>query len=336
MDPERRKQLEAKRAALHERLERQVEGTIIPRLIERGVPHEPRFDGIWTPDYIRVAGNGLWWPDSPEPVATEWCGTTEKKDPDGSKEKLLRQEVIAELLRRATGPDTMVRFNYDTGFETNLELKQRDAIANLDVLLDFGWAIWITSQAENWLIELDDHVARLAMPPVLDEEEEARRAAMGRLYASPLPETLEEIGVDYTLMRDDDPHKPLRPRHVFNDSHGREKETLRRGIEAGDIDRLQGEIADFIAVRCGPDATLVASLGINAYPNNLLGSPYVLMPVAALAPAFHALVAMGCRDIEEEPLAGTSLRRFELWSTEGSWLVTVAFEARYWRIRAWG
>lgn len=166
MDPERRKQLEAKRAALHERLERQVEGTIIPRLIERGAPHEPRFDGIWTPDYIRVAGNGLWWPDSPEPVEEEWCGTTSRDDPDGSKQRALRQQVIARMIGRATSRDTELRFSYDAGFETNLSIKARDAIANLDVLLDFGWTIWITSRAENWLIELSrDGVARLAMEP---------------------------------------------------------------------------------------------------------------------------------------------------------------------------
>ena len=166
MDPERRKQLEAKRAALHERLERQVEGAIIPRLIERGVPHEPRFDGIWTPDYIRVAGNGLWWPDSPEPVEEEWCGTTSRDDPDGSKQRALRHQVIARMIGRATGRDTELRFSYDAGFETNLTLKARDALANLDVLLDFGWTIWITSRAENWLIELSrDGVARLAMEP---------------------------------------------------------------------------------------------------------------------------------------------------------------------------
>ena len=56
MDPEKRKQLEERRAALKATPPPpSVKGTIIPRLVERGVPHEPRFDGIWTPPYIRIA-----------------------------------------------------------------------------------------------------------------------------------------------------------------------------------------------------------------------------------------------------------------------------------------
>lgn len=337
MDPERRKELEARRAAAKSTPIRTPEGKIVAGLVQRGVPHEPCFDGIWTPAYIRVAGNGLWWPDSPEPVATEWCGTTEAEDKDGSKRRVLRQRVIARLLSQATSPDTQVRFNYDAGFETHVALKQRDAIANLDLLLDFSWTIWITSKAENWLIELTrDDIARLAMPPPLSPEEAARRDAMARLYARPLLEALEELGRPYQLVGDDDPHKPLRPRHVFNDTSKHEKQTLRRGVEAGDMEALKGETAAFVAARSAPDATFVASLGVNAYPNNVLGSPYVLMPADALQPAFDALVAMGCRDIDEEPLAGTKLRRFELWDTAGDWLVTVTFETRYWRINGWG
>ena len=337
MDPERRKELEDRRAAAKSTPVRKAEGRIVAGLMDRGVPHEPCFDGIWTPAYIRVAGNGLWWPDSPEPIATEWCGTTEAEDKDGSKRRVLRQRVIARLLNQATSPDTQVRFNYDSGFETHVALRQRDAIANLDLLLDFSWTIWITSKAENWLIELTrDDIARLAMPPPLSQAEVARRAAMARLYTWPLTERLDELGVAYDLVADDDPHKPLRPRHVFNDTSKHEKQTLRRGIEAGDMEFLKSETAAFVAARSARDAILVASLGVNAYPNNALGSPCVLIPASALLPAFDALVAMGCRDIDEEPLAGTSLRRFELWDAAGDWLVTVTFEQRYWRINGWG
>lgn len=337
MDPERREELKRRRQAAKAAPRQEIEGTIVPRLAERGVPHEPRFDGIWTPPYIRVAGNGLWWPDSPEPVEEQWCGTTSRDDPDGSKQRALRQQVIARMIGRATGPDTELRFSYDAGFETNLTLKARDALANLDVLLDSGWTIWITSRAENWLIELDrEQVARLAMPPPLSAEEEASRDAAARLYAEPLTSALDRHGIDYRLVRDDDPEKPLRPRHVFNDSSSHEKETLRRGIEAGNVDRLRGEVVTFSAARSDPQASLVASLGINTYPNNLLGSPYVLFPLEALDPVFDGLVEIGNRDIRDEPLSDTALRRFELWSMEGNWLLTVTFEPRWWRIRGWG
>ena len=70
------------------------------------------------------------------------------------------------MIARATGPDTTIRFSYDTGLETDVALAASDGIAHLDVLLDFGWTIWITGYPENWLIELDgEHIARLALPP---------------------------------------------------------------------------------------------------------------------------------------------------------------------------
>lgn len=338
MDAKRRKQLEERRAAAKANPPPPpIEGTIIPRLVARGVPHEPRFDGIWTPPYLRVSGNGIWWPDCPEPADQDHCWLSDEDDRKGLLTAQLRVDVIGRMLRQATGPETTVRFGYDTGFETDLALKASDAIANLDVLLDFGWTIWITGYPENWLIEMNrDHVARLVLPPVLSPEEDARRDALAALYASPLPETLAELGVAYELVRDDDPQSPRRPRHVYNDSRGGEKESLRSIVDQGDIDALQALVTGFVEDRAQGDATLVATVGIYGVPHNELGSPYVLMPASALAPAFHALVAMGNRHIEEEPLAGTTLRKFELWEKDGDWLLTVAFENPFWKIRAWG
>jgi hypothetical protein len=167
MDPEKRKQLEERRAALKATPPPpSVKGTIIPRLVERGVPHEPRFDGIWTPPHIRIAGNGVWWPDCPEPADSVYCWLNDADDPDGSRTAQKRIDVIGAMIARATAPDTTIRFSYDTGLETDVALAASDGIAHLDVLLDFGWTIWITGYPENWLIELDgEHIARLALPP---------------------------------------------------------------------------------------------------------------------------------------------------------------------------
>ena len=60
------------------------------------------------------------------------------------------------------------------------------------------------------------------------------------------------------------------------------------------------------------------------------------MPRTALVPAFHSLVAMGYREIEQEPLAGVSLSHIELWCTSGNWLLTVDFDDPFWKIRGWG
>ncbi|NCP19766.1 MAG: hypothetical protein GW855_11480 [Erythrobacter sp.] len=337
MDPTKRKQLEARRAALREAPPRKVEGTIIPRLAARGIAHEPRFDGIWTPPYLRVSGNGIWWPDCPAPADSDHCWLNDKIDPKGTLTAQKRIDVIKRMIEQATGPDTLIRFNYDSGFETHVSLKAGDAIANLDVLLDFGWTIWITGYPENWLIELSrDNVAQLALPPELSAEEIARRDAMAQLFASPLPETLTELGIGYELIRDDDPRRPRRPRHVYNDTHGSEKETLRKIVDPGDIDGLQAMVNEFVEARCDADVTLVATVGMYGVPHNKVGSPYVLMPHTALLPAFHSLVAMGNRDIAQEPLAGVSLSHVELWSKTGDWLLTIQFDNPYWRIRAWG
>lgn len=337
MDSERRKQLEERRAALKASPPRKVEGTIIPRLVERGVAHGARFDGIWTPPYIRVAGNGVWWDDCPEPADSDFCWINDKDDPDGSLTAQKRVEVIGRMIERATAPDTEIRFGYDTGFETDVALTASDAIANLDVLLDFGWTIWITGYPENWLIEMNrDDVARLVLEPELSPEEEARRDALAKLYAFPLLQTLTDLGYDRELVRDDDPRRPRRPRHVYNDASKHEKKSLRKIVDQDDIDALQALVTGFVEERASPEATLVATVGQYGVPHNELGSPYVFMPARALAPAFHSLVAMGYRDIEEEPLAGVRLRRFELWDREGDWLLKVSFETPYWKIDAWG
>jgi|TARA_R100000049_G_C1953984_1_gene104882 hypothetical protein len=167
MDPGKRKQLEERRAALKATPPPpKVEGTIIPRLAERGVPYEARFDGIWTPPFIRIAGNGVWWPDCPEPADIDHCWLSDEDDPDGSLTAQKRVDVIGRMIARATGPGTTIRFGYDTGLETDVALMANDAIANLDLLLDFGWTIWITGQPETWLIEMNrDSIARLALPP---------------------------------------------------------------------------------------------------------------------------------------------------------------------------
>ena len=337
MDPERRKQLDERRAALREAPPRRVEGTIIPRLAERGVPHEPRFDGIWTPPYIRVAGNGVWWPDSPEPADIDHCWLNDEVDPNGTLTAQLRVDVIRRMIERATAPDTEIRFGYDTGFETDVALRASDAIANLDVLLDFGWTIWITGYPENWLIEMNrDDIARLALPPELSPEEDARLDALAQLYAFPLTQTLADLGIEHELVRDDDPRHPRRPRHVYNDKRGIEKESLKKVVDPSDIDALQTLVSTFVEARCEGDAMLVATVGMYGVPHNRTGSPYVLMPRTALVPAFHSLVAMGYREIEQEPLAGVSLSHIELWCTSGNWLLTVDFDDPFWKIRGWG
>lgn len=167
MDREKRKQLEERRAALKATPPPpSVKGTIISRLVDRGVQHEPRFDGIWTPPHIRIAGNGVWWPDCPGPADSDYCWLNDADDPDGSRTAQKRIDVIGAMIARATGPSTMIRFGYDTGLETDVALMASDAIANLDVLLDFGWTVWITGHPENWLIEMNrDSMARLALSP---------------------------------------------------------------------------------------------------------------------------------------------------------------------------
>lgn len=167
MDPEKRKQLEERRAAMKANPPPpQIEGTIIPRLVERGVPREARFDGIWTPPYIRVTGNTVWWPECPDPAESDFCWFRDEDDPDGNLTEQKRIDVIGAMIARATAPETTIRFGYDTGFETDIALTARDAVANLDVLLDFRWTIWITAKPEPWLIEMNrDSIARLALPP---------------------------------------------------------------------------------------------------------------------------------------------------------------------------
>ena len=113
----------------------------------------------------------MWWPDSPEPADIDHCWLNDEVDPKGTLTAQLRVDVIRRMIERATAPDTEIRFGYDTGFETDVALRASDAIANLDVLLDFGWTIWITGYPENWLIEMNrDHIARLALPPELSPE----------------------------------------------------------------------------------------------------------------------------------------------------------------------
>ena len=336
MDPERRKQLEERRAAAKANPRREIEGTIIPRLMERGVPLEPRFDGIWTPAYIRVTGNKLWWPDSPPPVEMEWCGTTERDDPDGSKQFVLRQQVIAGMLERATGPDTQVRFSYDTGFETDLVIKASDALANLDVLLDFGWTIWITSRAENWLIELNrDDTARLATPPQVTAMEKTRDEAKIRQWTEPLAGELEKHGVPFTIIRDNDPAKPDALLLGRNWDWGKMPKSLKKIVEPGNADELRDIIVQFLAPRIGEHGQVVLTLGI-MLRDELEGAPFVVLPLSAMAAHFDAVITMALREIDRPPLPPLQICTFKILDPEGEWQMYIRLDHPYWRAFAIG
>ena len=334
MDVERRKELERRRAAAKENAKYEIEGTIITRLRKRGVSVEPRSDGIWTPAYIRVAGNKLWWPDSPLPIEEEWCGTTSHDDPTGSNRQVLRQKTIARMLARAAAPDTVVRFSYDTGFETSAALRADDAIANLDVLLDFNWTIWITARPQNWLIELDrGDVARLAMPPHITPMEEARNAAKLRQWTAPLADELTAHGAPFTIVRDNDPEKPDGLDSFTWSDWGKLGKALKKIVDPGDILGLRQIVMEFLSARVADDQRVAVTLGYSL-AEDPEGSPFILLSLDALRTHFDAVVAMGLREIDERPLPYLQISSFQIRDIKGRWMMYIRMDYPYWRVEA--
>ena len=160
MDPERRKQIEAKRDAARydPRTERgpHVKGPIIPALRELGVPHEAAPFGIWTPPWLKVSGSGVLWDISPPADIAEMYrhpGYLRYPPLPGEYESDLarRAEQVAEMLWLVAEGEDRIIFGYESQF-TGVVMSLAAALPVLDTLLPLREKVYIWGLPDVWLI----------------------------------------------------------------------------------------------------------------------------------------------------------------------------------------
>lgn len=324
MDPDRRKQLEAKRAAAREKAadpeHQPIEGDIVPRLRERGIPHRVPGGGVWTPPFLKVTSTRIFWEGSPPAARAELCETLQE-----------RVAAVRNMLEQVAGPEDLLRFSYD-GWASPVEIGMADALPVLDILLDEHRTIWITSKPKNWLIECGDYnTVQLALPPPVDPQEQARKAARDRAYVAPLARALAASGQPFRLFAHDDPERPAFANLGMFRGLGWSavEKTLSAGVARGEYSAVSDCIAPFIAGRAPGSTEIVVELFDQ-------GAPKLVVAADALLEHVEPLIDTAIRYDPDAPGGEISLSMVHIYESGSNWLVEISANGPYWTVRGTG
>ncbi|NCP10810.1 MAG: hypothetical protein GW859_02445 [Sphingomonadales bacterium] len=328
MDEAKRRELEARRAAHRDRAaEPRPQGAIVRRLARCGIAHTPTDEGIWTPPYLPVTAIRIFWEGAPDPARWDHCETYKQ-----------RIDTIRGMIEEVVRPDDLLRFSYDSGFESNFTIRASDALRRpvLSIVLASRRTTWITSYPNLWLIEWGDyHTARLAKPPPDFSEELAARDAA---YFAPLTELLQARGVPSVMTPAYNPNGPQPPAVVAKlrmAGWSTLKRSLSRGIEkagGGPLTHmlaLRRTLEPFLAERLAPTAAVVVDLLGR-------GTPRLQLPWEGLIDNLPGLYRLLHRRGEDAPGGPIETDMVRLYADGEDWLVEIADSGAYISVRGLG
>lgn len=328
MDEAKRRELEARRSGQRERNSAsRREGKIARRLASCAVPHELTDEGIWTPDYLPVTATRIYWEGAPDPARWTYCETYKA-----------RVDTIRGMVEEVAKPGDLLRFSYDSGFESDFTILAGDALQRpvLSILLASRRTIWITSFPQQWLIEWGEyHTARLAKPPPgFGEQQAAREAA----YLAPLTDLLRARGIVSITTSALNPNGP-RPPAVALELRRESWSNLRRSLSEGIDKRAGGPLSAMLALRkvlepfliqrTAPDGAIVVDLLAR-------DAPRLQLPRQGLIdclPGLYRLLHRSPADTADAPIATPKLW---LYANGGDWLLEIDNSGSHITVRATG
>lgn len=314
MDGDRRKQLEARRAAMHVRAKAAPRGHIAPALALLAVPHEATNDGIWTPPHLTTTATRIYWENS-APIAHE--------DWEIAHDPPEKVRHVRRLLEEVATSDTILTFAYDA-MSANIRIRLADALPVLGMLLDEHWTVWVTARPAGWLIEANrDGTVRLSRPPQRSLRELAEQRATERANARPMIEALEASGEWHMVIASDDPRAPSRPRYRNGHRKDPEPTSISGFVEHHQVEALRDQVYDWLAERASEKVVMVW----NGYP----AAPYVAMAGATLLRHFDAFVEM--LEVEVDNPGGIPIQpgNVTVWAPSENWSLQLNWTGPMWK-----
>ncbi|HTE17031.1 MAG TPA: hypothetical protein VK689_01470 [Armatimonadota bacterium] len=147
----KRKELEERRKRLQERLRQSQDETALQpfreRLARADVPYTLVEDAPlleWVRDRFPITPwNRVDWPR----IAARYC--LQIQEPSGSAPATW----LTELRSQEGLGDPLVAVLYANASLPSLEMRLSDALAHLDVIIDYPWETWIFDQSSYWIFE---------------------------------------------------------------------------------------------------------------------------------------------------------------------------------------
>ncbi|MCJ7421232.1 hypothetical protein [Sphingomicrobium astaxanthinifaciens] len=314
MDADRRKELEARRAAMHARAEAAPRGQIADWLSFLCVPHQAANEGIWTPPHVSTTATRLYWEDSPPIPPEDW---------DFAHDPAEKVRHVRRFLEEVAVPETILTFAYDA-MTSNIRIRLADAQPVLGILLDETWTVWVTARPACWLIEAHrDGTVRLSRPPRRTLKEEAAQRARERAHALPMIEALEAAGEWHMPIASDDPRAPDRPR--FRNGYRKDPEptSINGFVEHHQFDAMRARVFDWLAARVDEKVVMVW----DGYP----AAPYVAMAGATLLRHFDAFMRMLEVEVDNPDGIPIQPRTVTAWAPGENWSLQLDWNGPMWK-----
>jgi hypothetical protein len=235
------------------------------------------------------------------------------------------------MLRERSAPHDDLLFFYDA-ISDPIMVRQDHALRSLDVLLEPFSTIWITLPPNDWLVEVDHHTIRLAMPPPVSPQEAALADARRSALLAPLTAALDEAGISYRtfLVADLAAPQPDAAIAARGIDWQRLEITFRACVPRGDTTALAEELVRLLNDRGDDDE---ASLAVQLLHDE---APLVTMSARDFVSVVdHAMMAADRWD-DQAPGGELWLSGLRLYPVTGKWLAEIYVERANWRIRVAG
>ena len=333
MDPERRKEIAARRDAARydPRTERgpHVKGPIIPALRERDVPHEAAPFGIWTPPWLKVSGSGVLWDISPPADIVEMYRRSDyhRYPPLPGEYEFtlaLRAEQVAEMIWLVAEGKDRITFAYNSQ-HTGVIMAVEDALPVLDILLPLNERIYIWGLPNVWLIESDDNGwTMLSLKPEPDAEAIHRRQLREAAYAAPLASVVGASGGSLSLWSRENAAAPHQRRPLDMQGWKEREKSLKAMVERGDIAGLEDEVRPWLEARAPVGTMVLVDLRHEE-------SPLIEIAADTLLDNFVGVTAQ-LNHWEEEPETGlVTTNQVVIHSDDAAWRLYIYPTGPYWR-----
>ena len=314
MDDDKRRELDIRRKALHQRREHDysTRGPIAAGLRERGIPFEAG-GGIWIPDYLPIASSRIDWQRVSSPAEVRHC-----------PEPADRPAAVRELLAMLGKLPERLTFAYDASYPT-ISVECAEALSNLDLLLDEAWPVYVSSRPAEWLIECGRYgYATLFTSPPVDPAEQARDDARLRAYVAPLWRALAKSDRRLELHARDSAQAPDPKMPVALPHWKKREKSLKALVNRGDWAALEAEIRPWLASRAPGATPLALCLRLN-------DTPRVTIEADALVDHMGAVMQLTERRDEDASVGYLRTEEILLFDPRARWRLKLYPTGPYWR-----
>lgn len=333
MDPERRKEIAARRdAARHDpRVAKGpgIRGDVIPSLRDQDVPHRAADFGIWTPPWLVTGANDILWEASPPCAMIEqyrhpdyW--RTPPLPGEDEADRARRADQVAEMLCLVADGDDEITFGYDTQ-DTGVVIRMADALPALETLLPHHVTVYVWGLPNFWFIESERNtLTRLSLPPEPDTDAIHARQLREEAFAAPLASAVGAGGGQLRLISRTEAPSPHQRRPLALHGWKEREKSLKALVQRGDTTGLEDEVRPWLQERASGNSSVLLDL---RHPD----APLVEIAADVLLDHFHGLTAQ-LHFIDDAP-DGRMIRTDEvvIYRDDAPWRLKIYPTGQFWR-----